>query len=113
MSSTKQSNQYESDGYSEFKEFFTKDYIDIINKTIDNLDVKPCDTVFDEDKTGKIKQIQYLYKYDDIFVDMLDKVKEVGKELLKTDFEVLNMQLFEKHPKISKPTRSHQGSKSI
>ena len=103
--------KYNNDGYVFYESFFSKDFIDNINNIIDNLDLTVCDTVFDEDGTGKIKQIQYLWNYDEEFVKLLDKIKPLAEELTgyKTEeMHVLNMQLFEKHPEISKPTRAHQ-----
>ena len=100
---------YDELGFVKYPSFLTESYINELNTILDNLDVKVSETVFDEDGTGKIKQIQYLYTRGELFRDLLSKVKEIGKELLQTkEFETLNMQLFEKHPHISKPTRSHQ-----
>ena len=105
--------EYNSEGYTRFDGYFTPDYIDDINLIIDRLqeELAVGDSVFDESKSGKIKQIQYLYKHDPLLHDMLDRVTEIAEKMLnikKTDMDVLNMQLFEKHPGISKPTRSHQ-----
>jgi len=100
---------YTNDGYTKYNSFFSEELIDNVNDIIDGLNLPVGDTVFDEDGTGKIKQIQYLYKYNNIFVDMIDSIKPIVTELLGTDkYSVLNMQLFEKHPLISKPTRAHQ-----
>lgn len=102
---------YQTNGYARFDNFFTKQYIDQINNIIDGLDLKVGDTVFDEDGTGKIKQIQYLWKYNEEFQNILHQITEIAADLTgeKTEnLNVLNMQLFEKHPEISKPTRSHQ-----
>jgi phytanoyl-CoA hydroxylase len=102
---------YERDGYVKLESLFSKEMIDKVNNVIDRLHrtLQPCDTVFDEDGTGKLKQIQYLYRYDPIFKDMIVTLSHVAKTLTGyDDIKVLNMQLFEKHPSISKPTRSHQ-----
>jgi len=93
----------------DLRDFLTREQIDNINRIIDNLNLTPSETVFDEDGTGKIKQVQYLYNYDKVFVDLLDKVRPYAETLTgEKELDVLNMQLFEKHPEISKPTRAHQ-----
>lgn len=102
---------YNDNGYTKWNNFFSKNEIDEMNKIIDKLvnELKPSNTVFDESNTGKIKQIQYLHEKDDYFKKILMKINNVAKDLLNTsDFKILNMQLFEKHPVISKPTRAHQ-----
>ena len=106
-------DEYMSNGYTKWDGFFTKDEIKKMNDIIDKLEeeLKPCDTVFDESNTGKIKQIQYLQNRDDYFKKILYKIDKIAEDLLDKSFlsfNVLNMQLFEKHPGISKPTRSHQ-----
>lgn len=75
------SKKYNDDGYVFYESVFSKDFIDNINNIIDNLDLTACDTVFDEDGTGKIKQIQYLWNYDEEFVKLLDKIKPLAEEL--------------------------------
>ena len=109
---------YEKNGNTSFPKYFSKDFIDQINNEIDILHKKlvPNEEVFvdidpNDQNNQKIKQIQYLWKYGLIFEKMLDNIKLLACELLnldKNDFHVLNMQLFEKHPNISKPTRNHQ-----
>lgn len=82
-----------------------------MNDIIDNLGktLKISDSVFDESGTGKIKQIQYLEQYDKIFIDLIEELRPIAEILTEeTELNILNMQLFEKHPKISKPTRAHQ-----
>ena len=109
QSKKSQINQYNQDGYARYNGFFTKEYIDRINSILDTTKFEVGETVFDENRTGKIKQIQYLWKYDKEFQNILDKIKIIATELTGTkNLKVLNMQLFEKHPEISKPTRSHQ-----
>ena len=74
---------------------------------LDSIQISP--DVFDENNTGKIKQIQYLHKKNIVFEKLLELIKPIGNELLGNDsWTVLNVQLFEKHPQISKPTRAHQ-----
>ena len=102
---------YDKYGYIVFRELIAENKIKEINDIIDKLStsLKISDTVFDESGTGKIKQIQYLEQYDKIFVDLIEDLRPIAETLIgDTDIKVLNMQLFEKHPKISKPTRSHQ-----
>ncbi len=106
---SKKKDLYDSEGYTRFNSFYTTEHIDLMNDTIDNLGIEVGETVFDEDKTGKIKQIQYLHTYDDIFQSVVDNLKPFAEYLTgSSDLHLLNMQLFEKHPGISKPTRSHQ-----
>lgn len=104
-------NKYQLEGYYHFKNLFDKEYINQVNDVIDEMMItlKPCHDVFDEDNTGKLKQIQYLHKRNPIFQKMINKLTHIATILTnETDLELLNMQLFEKHPEISKPTRSHQ-----
>lgn len=82
-----------------------------MNRIIDHLSctLPISETVFDEAKSGKIKQIQYLETYDKIFSDLIEELRPIAEKLIgESDLKVLNMQLFEKHPEISNPTRSHQ-----
>ena len=104
---------YESEGYARFDSFYATDYIDGLNRIIDDMiedrTVEVGETVFDEDKTGKIKQIQYLHKLDPEFQRVVDDLTPIARVLCGSDdLTVLNVQMFEKHPNISKPTRSHQ-----
>lgn len=100
---------YENNGYCKYDFFFSREYIDTINTVIDSLDLTIGNTVFDENNTGKIKQIQYLHTYDNIFNEIIDSLRPIVEKLLHTkSYKILNMQLFEKHPLISKPTRAHQ-----
>lgn len=100
---------YDEFGYECFRQFLSKERVDKINNIIDNLNLLPCDDVFDENNSGKIKQIQYLYKYHQEFNDLAVELKILAQILTgEQDLYILNMQLFEKHPNISKPTRAHQ-----
>ena len=100
---------YDNLGYTKIPQFFSREYIDHINRAIDELDVQVRPTVFDEDGTGKIKQIQYLHTRSDVFKDMLERIRPSAEVLTDTKMlSVLNMQMFEKHPQLSKPTRAHQ-----
>lgn len=81
---------------------------DAIDKMQDELYAE-SGSVFDEDGTGKIKQIQYLHKRGPIFETLLNRLIQPAQYLTNSmKLNVLNMQLFEKHPGISKPTRAHQ-----
>lgn len=100
---------YRNDGYHIYRGMFTREEIMEVNEIIDGLNLKPCETVFDEDGTGKIKQIQYLYNYNPVFSRMIEKLRPLAMRLTgQNNLKVLNMQMFEKHPEISKPTRAHQ-----
>lgn len=102
---------YNENGYMIYPEFVTSELVTKMNEVIDNLSktLPISEEVFDESGTGKIKQIQFLEKYDQIFVDLTEILRPIAEHLIgETDLTVLNMQLFEKHPHISKPTRSHQ-----
>lgn len=100
---------YKKEGYFRFDNFYSEEYIDKLNNIIDSIDFKIGETVFDESNTGKIKQVQYLWEYHSEFKEVLENIKDQAIRLLDTDeLNVLNMQLFEKHPGISKPTRAHQ-----
>ena len=103
--------EYNKLGYTIYKEYISNKRIDEINKEIDYLEntLPISNDVFDEDGTGKIKQIQYLHLKNKICNDLLNDMKKIAEKLIGHDnFSVLNMQLFEKHPEISKPTRAHQ-----
>lgn len=103
--------EYLDNGYTAFDKYLSKYDVDGLNEVIDDLETRlPIgEEVFDENNTGKIKQIQYLWKHGQIFQNLLEKMTDLGAKILgHNDFKVLNMQLFEKHPEISKPTRAHQ-----
>lgn len=100
---------YDQQGYVIYRNKISKERIREMNKIIDDLNLKPSETVFDESNTGKIKQIQYLQTYHQVFADLIEELRPTAQELIgEQDLKVLNMQLFEKHPEISKPTRAHQ-----
>lgn len=102
---------YDKIGYVVYKNHINKDKINQINAIIDNLSdtLEVSETVFDESGTGKIKQIQFLHQHHDVFADLIEELRPLAEILIgESDLKVLNMQLFEKHPKISKPTRAHQ-----
>lgn len=104
-------SEYIDLGYTKYPNFLSLEYIDKLNNKIDELQstLPIGEEVFDEDCTGKIKQIQYLYKKDQLFQELLEKMSVIAQTLIgHSNYKVLNMQLFEKHPQISKPTRSHQ-----
>lgn len=108
------SQNYDDEGYINIKKFINSDDIDEMNRKIDEIMCSTAisDEIFDESGTGKIKQIQYLHKKDKIFEELVKKLIPLAEKLTKTENlsldNVLNVQLFEKHPEISKPTRSHQ-----
>jgi phytanoyl-CoA hydroxylase len=112
-----------NDGYMVLREHLDSEKIKQINAEIDHLQntLDICDDVFDEDGTGKIKQIQYLYNKGEKCNELLKEMKELASVIIginypesmtkftkQYNFQILNMQLFEKHPQISKHTRSHQ-----
>lgn len=104
-------NHYDSEGYARFDSFYSTEKIDKLNSVIDDLCTKinVSETVFDEDGTGKIKQIQYLHRHHEEFQKLVDELRPYAESLTGTsDLNILNVQLFEKHPGISKPTRAHQ-----
>jgi phytanoyl-CoA hydroxylase len=74
--------------------------------------LKVNNDVFDENGTGKLKQIQHLDKYGDIFNNLLQRLLTIVQKTVFNNsngiLRALNMQLFEKHPNISKETRPHQ-----
>jgi len=83
--------------------------VDYINSIIDSLNLEPSENIFYESGTSKIKQIQYLHNYHEEFQKIIEELRPIAQYLTgEKELNVLNMQLFEKHPKISKPTRSHQ-----
>lgn len=107
----KEYTEYNENGYVIFRKFFNTNKINCLNEEIDKLqkNLPVSDEVFDENGTGKIKQIQYLHKKSDIFKKLLIETDIIANKLLgHNNYKILNMQLFEKHPKISKPTRAHQ-----
>lgn len=102
--------EFKAWGYTKYAKFFDKDYVDSVNSLLDKIsaEVKPSETVFFEEGL-KPKQIQYLMNYDKLFEDMIEKIRPLAQELTgEKELDVLNMTMIEKHPQISKPTRSHQ-----
>lgn len=109
MLSVNELNDFKSQGFLKFVKLFDQKVIDDWNISIDKLSLIKSDTSFDENKTGKIKQIQYLHQKDNTFQELVDALYPIATILTNcNDLSVLNVQLFEKHPSISKPTRSHQ-----
>ena len=106
-------DNYRNNGFNIHRQWFkSPEMIENINSIIDELiNNKPNDfteTFFDESKTGKIKQIQYLYKYHELFEKLQEHFELLAHVYCNEPVTIINMQLFEKHPKISKPTRAHQ-----
>lgn len=104
-------HMYETKGYAVYRNFVSKDTVDLLNAEMDLLaqTLPVSEEVFDEDRTGKIKQIQYLHQKSTLCAELLEQLKPLGESIIGHNrFSVLNMQLFEKHPGISKPTRAHQ-----
>lgn len=104
---------YNNQGYVHLKKYFDDELIQAYNDAIDRIlrdqNATNNGEMFDESKTGKIKQIQYLHRKDYIFQELVERLTPIAQELTGAkDFKILNVQLFEKHPGISKPTRSHQ-----
>ncbi len=102
---------YHEKGFVIYKGVVGADLLKRLNAEIDRLEstLKIGPDVFDEDKTGKIKQIQYLHHKGEVCNELLKFLMPIADDLLGTNkYTILNMQLFEKHPEISKPTRSHQ-----
>jgi phytanoyl-CoA hydroxylase len=104
-------DEYNDKGYTKYDQFINSEFVNKLNNTIDDIlkNIEINDHVFDEDNTGKIKQIQYLHKKHDNFIQLTEKVKPIINNILSNkEYKILNVQLFEKHPQISKPTRAHQ-----
>lgn len=104
-------DEYDSRGYVAFRNLISEDKIATMNAIIDELSatLKVSETVFDESGTGKIKQIQQLHTYHEVFVEIVEQLRPIAEQLTGSQaLKLLNMQLFEKHPEISKPTRAHQ-----
>lgn len=104
-------DHYETEGYARFDSFYSTERIEQLNSIIDDLSVSlgVCDTVFDEDGTGKLKQIQYLHRHHEEFQKLVNDLRPFAEFLSgSSDLNLLNVQLFEKHNDISKPTRAHQ-----
>lgn len=103
-------NTYLRDGFILFKNVFDKDFIRDVHSKLDELSesLEISEEVFEEKGTKLIKQIQYLHQKDDIFKEMIKRVQPLVSSLIGDDASILNMQMFEKHPYISKETRAHQ-----
>lgn len=103
---------YDFYGYESHNGWAKPEEIEKYNQIIDELVKNPPEdhkeTFFDESKTGKIKQIQYLYKYSPVFKELYERVEKMAEQYTGSKLKRINMQLFEKHPGISKPTRAHQ-----
>jgi hypothetical protein len=80
----------------------------VLQPQLDEVKVGP--SVFDEDGTGLLKQIQYLDLYHADFARLKNDVKLELDRLLFPGIETdtVNCQMLQKHGSISKPTRSHQ-----
>ena len=102
--------QYDANGYVRLGPL-TDHQLQRLCTVLDQLSntLEPDATVFEEGTSGKIKQIQYLHQRDPVFANLLQELRPVAERLTRqSELNVLNMQLFEKHPLISKPTRTHQ-----
>lgn len=107
---------YQLDGVVRMAKFFDAATISECNRIIDEMQAK-----FEQERARgvenpnvffdqtKVKQIQYLHKLDPLFQTVVERLRPLAITLSgEKDLYVLNVQLFEKHPKISKPTRWHQ-----
>jgi len=67
-------------------------------------------SVFVENKTTHIKQVQRWHRRGIPEIkELVDFVAPIAQQLTGcTEFTLLNVQLFVKHPQVSKPTRAHQ-----
>jgi ectoine hydroxylase-related dioxygenase (phytanoyl-CoA dioxygenase family) len=107
-------NELNSNGYIKLSNQFDKVYIDKLNDLINNLVKDPSkyekEHFFIEKENMKVKQIQYLYDKHIEFQILKDKMLNFAKTKIFNvnsvdELEVINMQLFEKY---RKPTRPHQ-----
>lgn len=83
---------------------------DEIDDMIHKLPLRNNPDIFLEDDDIKyVKQIQYLNQKSRYFDKVEKMCRGIADDHLGNDnYHVLNMQLFDKHPQVSKPTRSHQ-----
>jgi phytanoyl-CoA hydroxylase len=103
-------------GFVKLEQHFTGHFCEKLCKKLEHMmffELKNDDSgeVFYEGDTKFIKQIQYLHQRDKVFGDILARdVPKIVRIIYGEDipYTVLNMQLFRKLSKISKPTRSHQ-----
>ena len=65
--------EFQEEGYTHYINFFSEKYINYLNELLDSFEFKVGETVFDESKTGKIKQVQYLWNYHSEFLKIAEK----------------------------------------
>jgi len=104
-------------GFAHERKALELEYIQKLRDCVEELCGTKCasETVFMEGTSGKIKQMQKLHlervNDEPVFHKLLDMVLPKMAYMMDVDaseLQVVNMQLFNKHPDISKPTRHHQ-----
>lgn len=98
-------HHYDTDGVVRFDQLFHQDTIQQCHHLIDLLEEQftrcadPSQVVFDK---GYVKQIQYLHKHHSFFGEMIEHLRPLAQALTgEKELYVLNMQLFENHPRSS------------
>ena len=108
--------KFEKDGFVAVPEFVQNDELQLIEDTLARFTKKvlpnlPANHVFYEDKTdpGTLKQIQKLQDNDEFFgAFFMGKPRRLAEELLGEPVVGINLQYFNKPPKVGQATPAHQ-----
>ena len=108
--------KFEKDGFVAVPGFVQNDELQLIEDTLARFTKKvlpnlPANLVFYEDKTdpGTLKQIQQLQEHDEFFgAFFMGKPRRLAKELLGEPVVGINLQYFNKPPKVGQATPAHQ-----
>ncbi len=115
LSGTKQA--FDADGYICDPALFDRPKIDEINAEIDRFirnvaPTMPTSQVYYEDRNDRstLKQLQYMYKYDTYFAELMERsrVRELAETVLGEAVRPVNMQFFNKPAGVGQPTPPHQ-----
>ncbi len=108
---------FERDGFVALCPLYDRPAISDIRANVDRLirDVvptMPAAQVYYENKSDKstLKQLQKIFEYDPYFNDLMlnGAPRRIAEEVLQNEVVPINMQFFNKPPKIGQPTPPHQ-----
>ncbi|MGI9390147.1 MAG: phytanoyl-CoA dioxygenase family protein [Boseongicola sp.] len=108
---------FERDGFVAIRPLYDKPSIAEIKENVERLvrDVvpnMPAAQVYYEDKADKssLKQLQKIFEYDAYFNDLMlnGAPRRIAEEVLQNQVVPVNMQYFNKPPKVGQPTPAHQ-----
>ena len=108
---------FRRDGYVYFPAFIDQESVEEVMAKLDDfienkIPTMPRTEVYYEEAgdLGTLKQFQKLHEYDDFFHSLFigGPLQEVAETLLDDNVVAVNLQYFNKPPKIGKPTPPHQ-----